>query len=421
MLALLSAVLALQSPDQPLAEYLAKPDLSGKWSMRSEPTANPKHLDLISQTWQGRAWAHDLLYFEPAKPIRKGTAILFITGDGPDDRELKHLQRLSEQSSLPVAVVFDVPNQPIFDKREDALIAHTFEQFIRTGNKEWPLLFPMVKSAVRAMDAVEFTSRSGQNPVTKFIVAGASKRGWTTWLTAASGDLRVIGFAPMVIDTLNMKAQLEHQLKSYGKYSEMIGDYSGAGLTEMLESERGKELLGMIDPYSYLPRIKKPALIINGSNDRYWTVDSLSLYWKNMKMPKSALIVPNAGHNLGDFEMAGTTLAAFARATAGEFKMPSLTMSHKPKDAGWWIDVKSAGRRGRIELWVANSRSRDFRDAVWKPFPTMGLLGDLGEVDSMGFYAPRIGQGYTAFMGMAKYRAAGLEFTLSTPVAVLEP
>ena len=54
----------------------------------------------------------------------------------------------------------------------------------------------MATSAVRAMDAVQaFLGAREENPVTveSFVVAGGSKRGWTTWLTGAV-DRRVAGF-----------------------------------------------------------------------------------------------------------------------------------------------------------------------------------------------------------------------------------
>ncbi len=89
-------------------------------------------------------------------------------------------------------MLYDIPNQPLFDgKEEDDLQAFTFSQYIKTGDASWPLLFPMVKSVVRAMDVVQSLARKEQiAAVSDFVVAGHSKRGHTTWLTAAT-DLRI--------------------------------------------------------------------------------------------------------------------------------------------------------------------------------------------------------------------------------------
>src|SRR5207244_4278406 len=128
----------------------------------------------------------------------------------------------AKKMQAPVAFLYGIPNQPLFGEqkgqglREDALIAETFVRYLSTKDESWPLLFPMVKSLVKAMDALqEFAQREWGVRIEGFIVSGASKRGWTTWLTAAA-DARVIAIAPLVIDTLNMKEQLPHQLKSYG-------------------------------------------------------------------------------------------------------------------------------------------------------------------------------------------------------------
>ena len=75
------------------------------------------------------------------------------------------------------------------------------------GNEMWPARLPMTKSAVRALDTVtEFmkSEAGGKINVETFMVAGGSKRGWTTWTTAAV-DKRVVAIAPMVIDLLNKR------------------------------------------------------------------------------------------------------------------------------------------------------------------------------------------------------------------------
>src|SRR5438067_2266274 len=122
-------------------------------------------------------------------------------------------------------------------------------------DESWPLLFPMAKSVVKAMDALQaFTKQEWQKPVEKFIITGGSKRGWTTWLTAATRDPRVKAIAPMVIDTLDMPRQMEHQLACYGVYSEMIHDYVERKLVPMPDTPEARRLWKMVDPYQYRDR-----------------------------------------------------------------------------------------------------------------------------------------------------------------------
>ena len=214
-----------------LARYVAAPDSSYAWrevSSRRVGSAEVTELILTSQTWRDIPWKHHLVLVRPPNVDASSRQVFLFIGGGrwkPEDengfqgalpREALIFARLAETLRAPIAVLAQVPYQPMFDRREDALIAYTFDHYLVSGEADWPLLLPMVKSAVRAMDAVQaFARERWQMPVTSFTVAGASKRGWTSWLTAAV-DPRVSSVAPIAIDMLNLPAQMVLQRDTFG-------------------------------------------------------------------------------------------------------------------------------------------------------------------------------------------------------------
>ncbi len=359
-----------------LEEYVRKPDPAFAWSeVARGSTASGKftELALTSQVWKGITWKHSLCVYEPAQIAHDNACLLLITGGqngrrpGADDHEMAFI--LARACGARVAVLKQVPNQPLLDgKTEDTLIAETFVRYLQTKDEEWPLLFPMVKSAVRAMDAVAAWTKQQGRPAPRFVVSGASKRGWTTWLTGAM-DNRVVGIAPMVIVMLNLGPQGPNQLKVWGHYSEQIHDYVERGLMEKVRTPHGSRLWQMVDPYTYRDRLAKPKFLINGTNDRYWTLDALDLYWGGLKGPKHLVELPNAGHGLEqNRDWAVNGLGAFFRHAATGRTMPRLSWSFdtaKQGESVLKVQAEPAPRTAR--LWTAHASTRDFREARWEP------------------------------------------------------
>lgn len=363
MVSVLLAVSILQNAPTELDAYVRASDKAYAWHEVSSDS-RAVTLELTSQRWQGLEWKHRLVVVSPPRPVVKGTAIVHVTGGDPNPRDQEWMTRLAERAGLPVVGLFHIPNQPLFDDlTEDGLIAFTFLRYLESNDATWPLLFPMTKSVVRAMDALEAWSAKSVNPLKRFQINGASKRGWTTWLAGASGDRRIAGIAPMVYDNLNLVAQMKRQGEVYAGASEMISDYTKAGLLEKLATPVGQRLARMVDPFSYRRRVTVPTLVLNGGNDPYWPVDALSLYWSELRQPKAALIVPNAGHDLGDVAYYQATLAAWARSVAKGERFPSLAWKLTGPD----FEVQSTGLKpSRYRLWVAESSTLDFRPATWR-------------------------------------------------------
>ncbi len=402
-------------------DYVKKPDKAFSWKLKAKtPHADGTVYDLhlVSQEWQGIRWEHQLQVYLPTGVKPTTTLFLWNQGGKASAATIAFGMDLAKKLKAPVAFLYGIPNQPLLGgKTEDALIAETFVRYLKTKDADWPLLFPMVKSLVRAMDALqEFARQEWGVEVRHFVVSGASKRGWTTWLTAAA-DARVKAIAPLVIDTLNMQAQLPHQLRSFGKYSAMIGDYTRRGLVPMPDTPEARQLWRMVDPWAYRDRLKQPVMIINGANDPYWTTDALNLYWDDLKNPKWVLYVPNAGHNLqqrkeGGLLRARSTLAAFAYYQIHGGQMPDLKWRHTDAGGKLRVTVTATPAPRAARLWVVRAPTKDFRRSTWEEQPATVTGGTVqGEV------APPA-DGFLAFFAELDYEVNGMVYHLSTQMRV---
>ena len=366
--------------DGALFEYVGKPDPAFAWQLVSAnelPAGTVYTLELTSQNWQGILWKHLLYVIKPKIVFRPKHALLFLTGgsirDGKPstgEDEVKVLAQVAQGIGGVVAVLRQVPNQPLYnDLSEDALISYTFERYMTTGDATWPLLLPMAKSAVKAMDATQaFAKDKLGMTIENFVVTGASKRGWTTWLTGAA-DSRVKGIAPMVIDVLNMAEQMPHQLEAWGAYSDEIGDYTERGMQERMVIPQGQKLNSIVDPFSYRDRLTMPKLILIGTNDPYWPVDAVNLYFDELKGEKHILYIPNAGHDLGDGREAIAGVAAFFMSVASGTPLPEFSWDVKRNGNSAVLTVKAEKKPIEVNLWSAKAPARDFRPSPWQKVP----------------------------------------------------
>jgi PhoPQ-activated pathogenicity-related protein len=405
----------------PLEAYVAAPDTSYKWEIKSSLKTNgftTTAISLTSQTWRTSVWTHTLQVVRPDKMRHPEIALLFISGDGSGSRYIPVLAKLASEAGASAALLTRVPNQPLYEgRKEDALIAYTFLQYMKTGDDTWPALLPMVKSAVRAMDCLQEHARKEHNEkIEKFVVTGASKRGWTTWLTAAL-DQRVVAIAPMVIDMLNMKAQTAWAEKVYGKQSEQIRDYTELKLVERMDEPRMVKLRSFVDPYSYRNRYKLPKLILLGTNDPYWVVDSLRHYFDDLPGPKLVFQTPNAGHDLGGGFQAMETLAAFYQMVADNEPLPTLDWKFTGVNSDKaQVQVKVNRPAQSMRLWKADSADRDFRRDRWNSEPL--AMKDGGKAAEATIEKPATG--YRAIMAeVVLTNRFGHEYKLSTAAQVI--
>jgi PhoPQ-activated pathogenicity-related protein len=402
-----------------LRSYVKADDQAYHWehltqSARTDGTT-VHELRLISQVWQGVTWQHRVRIVLPqVSQDMPSLTLLIVSGSMPVEQELHEAVFMARQLNAPVAILSDIPNQPLFGGLvEDDLLAHTFIQFITTQDATWPLLLPMVKGVVRAMDAIQaFMPAQFKTHVAGFVLSGASKRGWTTWLTPAVDD-RVRGIAPLVYDNLDLARQMQHQRETWGHFSGQIAQYTERGLPQRLLSEEQEavELAAIVDPFSYRQHLIIPKLIVLGTNDRYWPLDALNLYYDALIGARYILYVPNAGHALrSGRERVLAGLMAFFQHLVRGLPLPILHWETSVKEGRLTLSLTSDRAPRSVRAWVATASTRDFREAQWEAFEMPA--GPYGYV----YRRDKGPQGVTAIFGEAEYDSSTGPFVLTTTV-----
>ncbi len=360
-----------------LDDYVAKPDASYRWQVvlkRKVPGATVFTVEMTSQTWRTPeevdrpVWKHWLLVTKPDE-VRYPTAFLMIVGgdNGSEPPTAKgETVSIATATGTVTAELRMVPNQPLVffkdgqERVEDDLVAYTWNKVLETGDVTWCARFPMVKSAVRAMDTVQALLRSEQGggvEIRNFVVAGGSKRGWTTWLTAAV-DARVKAAIPIVIDVLNCEPSLRHHFASYGFWAPAIEEYVQHNILQRLTDPKLREFLKLEDPYFYRHRLAMPKYLVNASGDQFFLPDSSQFYFDDLQGENYLRAVPNADHGLKNSD-AVQSIIGYYQLILEDATRPRF--SWKFLDTGT-VEVSCVDKPERVLLWQAtNPNARDFR------------------------------------------------------------
>ncbi len=374
---------------------------------------------LTSQVWQGITWKHELTVYDPREASHADAMLLFITGGDhqskQNDNDHKQGFMLAQLCGARVAVLRQVPNQPLLgEKTEDELIAETFVRYLQTKDENWPLLFPMTKSAVRAMDALQALTKEKGRPVRAIRRDG--------WLEARLDDLvdrrgrrpgrrdRPDGHrhaqhgqaGPEPAQGLGQVQRTDRRLRP----ARADGKDRDARGNQAVENGRPLHLPGPADQ-AQAARSTAPTTA-TGRSTR-WTFTGANSrdrnIWSSCPMPAMAWTRTATG-----------PWAAWGRsfATSSPIVPCQVLTWNLARGAGGesTLTIHASPAPVAARIWTARSESRDFRESRWESAP-------LKPAEKITRYVPKTPSGNLALFGELEYKIDGIPYHLTT--SFLEP
>ncbi|KEI70889.1 hypothetical protein GV64_09165 [Endozoicomonas elysicola] len=371
--------------------YLIKEEPDSGWTITQTSSKKVTHkdlstevdiiyADLVSLRWQQGEkasvdfplWQHRLTIFKPHQ-LKHNTALLYINGGIiHTSGELQQINtepeldfaRIAARTKSIVIDLKDIPNQFLQFKdtpplKEDNLIVFTWKQFLNNPqeNFNWPLRLPMVKAAIYGMNASEEILQRQKIAIKDFVIAGASKRGWTASLTATQ-DSRIVALIPQVADFMNLKEMIDHIFNVYPQGNPAISPY--LPLKALFERPEMDQLISIVDPYQYKRFLKIPKFFVTASGDHFIPPDTNKVFFDKLPGDKWMRVLPNQGHyiNYDSAHLITDLTESFYGAFLQGRSLPRVTWEQEGKS----LYINTSRRPKEAWLWQAtNSSGRDFR------------------------------------------------------------
>ncbi|KMW74604.1 PhoPQ-regulated protein [Photorhabdus luminescens subsp. luminescens] len=364
-----------------------------KYSLLSKeklPQIELRHYQLTSQFWSPgnvilpAEWQHNVDIFIPDHPLSQRALVIVNNGTNynsgseapvlPTDFSATTLAAIARATNTIVISISNIPNQYLVyrddgkPRKEDDSIAHSWTLFMSEPEKQSliPLRIPMVTSVSQAITLAQQELTSWN--INKFIVSGASKRGWTTWLSAIA-DTRVDAIVPFIIDILGTHAAFKHVYESYGKnWPIAFYPYYQEHVDEKVDTPAFAKLMQIEDPLQYLgsiyeSRLAIPKYIVNASGDDYFAPDNARFYYDTLPGDKSLRVAPNSDHR-GIRNFTEQSLITFINRLQQSIPLPKLNVTLHAQQNSQILTVTFSEKPEKVIRWTAtNPISRDFRYA----------------------------------------------------------
>ncbi|CAF1622101.1 unnamed protein product [Rotaria magnacalcarata] len=389
----------------PLDDYVKAADPHFSWTViqsYQQPDYVLYILNFTSQKWLDETfsnrpiWWHYLCISVPHKITRPNSAFMLIDGGSnnngmpkPQDNFVALTSMFAASSGSIGVDLQDIPNEPIRftadptqrDRGEDAIIAWTWKTFIENPDNPYVLLrMPMTKASVRAMDAVQqFAKQLGVAVPQKFLIGGASKRGWTTWTTAAVDNERVVAAVPIVLDILNLHQNFHHHYRSLAGWTFAFKDYYELNITRYVDHPNLIKMAQIVDPYSYFDRYRNTKLLqVQSSGDEFFLPDNEDAFWSDLQTATGGSFLrrlANAEHSCAGHEISiFFTMRSFYLSIYENQPLPSLkwhktsnrTHGYVQATVDFSVGPKPMMAYGYHARTLTNNR-RDFRLLIADP------------------------------------------------------
>ena len=364
-------------------------------------------LNVTSQRWlesskasgpNGELWTHQVVVIIPKGGAKPGNInVAYLTGGCNEnanvvpkktDEDILVADELTRSTGSIGIVVFQIPNCPIVfpsdptakRRTEDAVLAYAWYEYLNdpTHNATWFPRLPMAKGAFQCMRAAEeFLAASSliepsQQQSHSWLVAGASKRGWTTWMVGSvtcAACPKIAAIAPLVPVVPDIAKEMHSQIRSYGGWTFAFQDYYVLNLTAKLNSDIFQRGMAIINPISYLDRLKEiPKLVVLSSDDEFLQFDWTAIWLDELPGETHLQIADNAEHSLATgLPEVLSTLSVFVRSLSSEGggTRPTFEQEYNASTGAITVRIPEGVAHGKVVLRHAETLQSVRRDFRW--------------------------------------------------------